>query len=73
MTDDLHALQDAMRLKEVEIDRLEREKAEMGTMLTHGSRPGIGQMIDTRSTLDIHNPQTQSDNGGGVMALNVEL
>ena len=55
MTDDLHALQDAMRLKEVEIDRLEREKVEIGSMM-HASRPVLGQMIDTRSTLDIQNP-----------------
>ena len=55
MTDDLHTLQDAMRLKDVEIDRLEREKAELGSTV-HGSRPAGVHMIDTRSTLDIQNP-----------------
>ena len=55
MTDDLHALQDAMRLKDVEIDRLEREKVELGSTV-HVSRPAMGHMIDTRSTLDIQNP-----------------
>ena len=72
MTEDLHALQDAMRLKDGEIERLQRENADLVTI--QGVRPSVSLCSPTemKPTLEVVSPNNAASNMGG-MSMNIEL
>ena len=71
MTEDLHALQDAMRLKDMEIERLQRDANDLATIhaMQRPSISGLGSPLETaKPSLEIN-----FDGGQASMSLNVEL
>lgn len=69
VTDDLHALQDAMRLKDMEIERLQRDANDLAAL--QAARPSsvsLSSPHDARANLEIMNFE-----GATSMSLNVEL
>lgn len=64
MTEELHAVQDAMRLKDAEIERLQSEIQDMVTVFGRNPRGSQAPTMEVKSGLDI-NPSG--------MNMNIEL
>ena len=71
VTEDLHALQDAMHLKDMEIERLQRDANELAAM--QSMRPGLSGLGSayeaTKPSLEING----NEGPQGSMGLNIEL
>lgn len=68
MTDDLHALQDAIHLKDMEIDRLQRDANDLAAMNAIRPNASLCAPHEMKPSLEITN-----FDGQGSMSLNVEL
>ena len=70
VTEDLHALQDAMRLKDMEIERLQRDANDLAAMQAVRPSVNLSSPHEAKPSLEIMNFE---GNGGSSMSLNVEL